>query len=192
MKILKSAASLITYFFTIGGSFLLNIAPPKSLITGTNILSLTGLVTIISLAVLLIIKAIIKLSSKQKAKKHHVMWFIIGVFTFSVFCVSATKYFIALDSKTFSYFDDIKVIKGDTLQANALSAKNESELKNGIDLSDADLLAKFGGINNITFVWKKDSVKENEHLLNLLYVLTVISIAISTFSLIEGVLEKGR
>lgn len=186
MKILKKSAASVTYLFTMFGSFLLNIEPPTSLITGGSVFSIIGYLSFVILAALLVIKSIIKYQKNQSPKP----WFIAGFSMFICFCFFGYLYYAQLDQKTFVYFDDTSVIKGDVYHKGALALKNNFEAENSVELTDRDLLAKFGGITNINYVWTIKSIKKNERRLNLIYVATVISISITLFCIIEGVLER--
>jgi hypothetical protein len=181
---MRRAIEVVLFLFASFGGFLTNIAPPQSLIGGGTPVRSVQIASFLTLMVLLLVSALVKISRKRRYR----LW--IG--TASIFFVSFVFFIVVysrqFNENTFYYFDGTRVVFG-KVQMEGVAEKIDSFRKThpGEELTKADLLAKFGGIHRITSVWTEASIRAEENKLETLYLISVLSLAISMFSLTEGV-----
>jgi hypothetical protein len=182
---LSRAVEIVLFLFAAFGGFLTKLAPPDSLVGGSNPVRLVGIASFVALLVLLLSVSLVRVSRKR----YYRYWITVSVICFVGFIVLAIYYDSEFDDHTFKYYDGTQIVAGQTLTSNAVANKQEYERAHaGITLTKAELLAKYGGKERVTSVWEEDSIRRVEQRLRFLYIATVICLAIAVFSLTEGVL----
>lgn len=176
--LLVKGIEIIGVLFAAFGGFLVGIAPPQA----PDAKYAVGISSLLALIVLFAIVALAK-------KKHRKRWIITGLVLFVVTMGAAYYYKALYDELTFAYppgYSKVEHIAGTEKTAEA-----EKYLKEHQGLSNAQLLAKFGGLENKGKVWPETSINSARRKLITSYVILVLAIAGSIFAFIEGALGAG-
>lgn len=176
-KYLIKGIEIIGILFAAFGGFLIGIAPPQE----ADAKFAVGVSSFLALIILFIISA---LSNKEYQKR----WLISGIVLFFVILFAAYNYKSNYDNLAFEYppgNSQVEHIAGTELSQDAIDYKNEHP-----GLSNSQLLAKFGGLQNKERVWKKESISQAGTKLIGSYVFLVLVIASAIFALTEGVLSQ--
>ena len=177
-NLLVKGIEVIGILFAAFGGFLVGIAPPqagdaKFAVGISSFLALIVLFTIVSLA----------------KKKHRKLWIIAGLCLFVIAIAAAYYYKSVNDELTFEYppgNNRVEHIAGIQKTEQAQKYANDHQ-----GISNAQLLAKFGGLENKGKVWPDDSVNTARRKLISSYVILVLAIAGSIFAFVEGALGVG-
>lgn len=178
-NILIKGIEIVGILFAAFGGFLAGIAPPQA----ADARFAVGLSSFLALIILFTIAA---LSKKMRQR----IWIIAAVILFIVSAGTAYYYKTSFDALTFEYppgNPQVEHIAGTDLTPAASEYKRQHE-----GISNAQLLAKFGGLPNMGKVWPDTSVNSARIRLIASYVILVLSTASAIFALSEGALVKGK
>jgi hypothetical protein len=165
-NLLIKGIEVIGVLFAAFGGFFVGIAPPQA----ADAKFAVGLSSFLALIALFFISALSK-------KRYRKMWLI-----------SAYFYKKTYDALTFGYppgSTQVEHIAGTELTKDAQEYKQKNPT-----ISNAQLLAKFGGLENKGEVWPEESISRARTKLIGSYVFLVLAIASAIFALTEGVLVK--
>ncbi|HWP56218.1 MAG TPA: hypothetical protein VN476_18945 [Pyrinomonadaceae bacterium] len=179
--VLTKAVEIVTFLFTIFGSFFISFAPPEV----DTARGAVGLASFVTLALLLLISATARLYIKDRFKA---LWLVVFVVFFIVGVVSGFKYRQDRAQYAFAYppgSTEVNTIGGIEMLPDAAQEMRD----NGWD--KATLLAEHGP-QYITTIWEESSVNQAKGLLFKTYFFFVVGIAVSLFSLTEGLLSKSK
>ena len=177
-NVLSKAIGVIVVLFAAFGGFLSGIAPPEE----ADAKFAVGLSSFLALIILLAIAALAK-------KKHSREWIIAACVLFVIAVPSAFLYWSNSVDYTFEYppgSGRADHVAGDQLTPEARAYKG---IHTG--LSNAQLLARFGGLENMQKVWLPESIRTARTKLIGCYLLMVLMIASALFALTEGALGGG-
>src|SRR6266446_6078064 len=172
-SILAKGIEIVGVLFAAFGGFLIGIAPPQA----ADAKFAVGIGSLLALIILFTIAALAK-------KEYRNAWIITAVWLFVIAVGTAYYYKGLYDTLTFEYPPGgIKVdhIAGTELTQAARDYRQQHE-----GISNAQLLAKFGGLQNKGKVWPEISVNKARRKLISSYVILVLAIAGSIFALTEG------
>jgi hypothetical protein len=173
--LIRSAVGIVSFFFTISGSFLLKIAPPEEI----DARFATGIAFFSVLIVLLVVS---NLKSTRK-QAHSRIWLKIALIAALVGVLAGITYKFSLDRFTFAWPPESKektFVAGFTLTDSAKKYQESHPFA-----GNADLVADFGGIARRELVWNSFSIEMAKTLLLGTYLAMVLSFATSVFSLVE-------
>jgi nicotinamide riboside transporter PnuC len=176
-SLLVKGIEIVGVLFAAFGGFLVGMAPPQA----ADAKFAVGLSSFLALIILFIISALAK-------RKYRRAWLIIaGVLAF-VILFAGYYYKTNYDALTFEYppgSTQVEHIAGTELTQEAREYKESHP-----GISNAQLLAKFGGLENKGEVWMEESVSKGRTKLIGIYVFLVLAIASAIFALTEGVLVQ--
>jgi hypothetical protein len=177
-SLLTKGIEVIGALFAAFGGFLVGVAPPQA----ADARFAVGISSFLALIILFLIAALTK-------KKYRRVWIIAAACLFVVAAAGAYYYKTTYDALTFEYppgSTRADHIAGTELTQSASEYKQQHE-----GISNAQLLAKFGGLENKGEVWPETSVNSARTKLIASYVLVVLAIAGSIFALTEGALGSA-
>lgn len=175
-NVLVKGIEIVGILFAAFGGFLAGIAPPQA----ADAKFAVGISSFLALIILLTIAILSK-------KKYQKAWIIAAVALFIAAIGAAYHYKTNYDTLTFEYppgSTRVEHIAGTELTPRAKDYK----LKNG-GISNAQLIAKFGGLENKGKVWTEESVNSARTKLITSYVVLVLTIIAAVFALTEGALS---
>ncbi len=173
--VLVKGIEIIGVLFAAFGGFLTGIAPPQA----SDARFAVGLSSFLSLILLFAIAALAK-------SKHRKAWIVASGLLFATAVAGGFLYWSNSVAYTFEYPPGNKRldhIAGVDLTPEAKEYKQHHE-----SISNAQLLAKFGGLENISRVWSAESIRQARTKLITSYLILVLAIASSIFALTEGAL----
>ena len=174
-NILTKGIELVAVLFVAFGGFLAGIAPPQA----ADAKFAVGISSFLALIILFIVAALSK-------KKYRRVWIVAATCLFVISLVAAYYYKETYDALTFEYppgSTKVEHIAGTELTPSAKEYKQQHE-----GISNAQLLAKFGGLQNKGKVWSEASGNSARRELIGGYVTLVLAIAAAIFALTEGAL----
>ena len=174
-KLLVKGIEIIGVLFAAFGGFLAGIAPPQA----ADARFAVGLSSFLALIILFIIAAL-------SGKKYLRAWIIAGACLLVLAVGAAYYYKTAYDSLTFEYppgNKEVEHIAGTELTRAAKTYKQQHE-----GISNSELLAQYGGLQNKGKVWTEDSINSARTKLISSYVVLVLALASAIFALTEGAL----
>ena len=177
---LTKGIEIIGVLFASFGGFFAGIAPPQAADSRFAV----GISSFLALIALLLIAGV------SKQKKLRKVWLVAACGLSVIVVIAAIYYKTSSDALTFGYPPGSTVVEhiaGTELTAAAREYKEQNE-----GLSNAQLLAKFGGLQNKEEVWSAASVNHARRKLIVSYMVLVLSISAAIFSLTEGVLGGSR
>lgn len=172
---LVKGIEIVGILFAAFGGFLAGIAPPQE----ADARFAVGISSFLVLIILFIVSAL-------SDKKYRRAWIIVAACLLIISVGSAFYYKTTYNSLTFEYppgSKEVEHIAGTELTELAKSYKQQHE-----GISNAQLLAGFGGLQNKGKVWKEDSINAARTKLIFSYVALVLAIASAIFALTEGAL----
>ena len=176
-SLLVKGIEIVGVLFAAFGGFFVGIAPPQA----ADAKFAVGLSSFLALIILFIISAL----SKQKYRR---VWLVTaGVLTLAIL-FAGYYYKTNYDTLTFEYppgSTQVEHIAGTELTQDAREYKQAHP-----GISNAQLLAKFGGLENKGEVWSEESISKARTKLIGSYVFLVLAIASAIFALTEGVLVQ--
>jgi len=176
---LRKAIEVVTFLFAAFSGYLKGIAPPEE----RSATFATGLASFLALVIFLLISGVSRGTAPQKQKA---LWLRLAAALFVVCAVSGLAYKHELDQLTFPYpsdSDGAQYIAGTVPTQMAKPYFDK-------DYSASQVVAKFGGPENKQLVWTQESINRAGMLLTTLYLVLVVSLAATIFSLTEIVLPK--
>jgi TRAP-type uncharacterized transport system fused permease subunit len=177
---LAKGIEIIGILFAAFGGFLAGIAPPQA----ADAKFAVGISSFLALIILFTIAALSR-------KRHQKSWVVTAFVLFIIAVGSAYYYKTLYNHLVFSYppgNTQVEHIAGTELMPLAREYKKQHQ-----SLSNSQLLAKFGGLQNKGSVWTETSVERARTKLIGSYMILVLSIASAIFALTEGALVKiGR
>lgn len=176
-KYLIKGIEIIGILFAAFGGFLVGVAPPQE----ADARFAVGLSSFLALIILFIISA----SSNKEYRK---WWLISGIVLVFVILFAAYNYKSNYDALAFEYppgNSQVRYVAGTELTQDAKTYKSEHP-----GLSNSQLLAKFGGLQNKGRVWVEESISSARTKLISSYLFLVLTIAGAIFALTEGVLVQ--
>ena len=174
-NLLVKGIEIVGVLFAAFGGFLAGIAPPQAADARFSV----GISSFFALIILFTIAALTK-------KKYRRAWIITAVVLFIFSAVAAYYYKTTFDALTFEYPPGstmVEHVAGTELTSAAREYKQKHE-----GISNAQLLANFGGLPNKGKVWTEESVNSVRTKLVASYVVLVLLIAGAIFGLTEGAL----
>jgi hypothetical protein len=171
--VLIKGIEIVGVLFAAFGGFLAGIAPPEE----ADARFAVGISSFLALIILFIVAALSK-------KKYRGAWILTAACLFVIAVGAAYYYKTTYDDLTFEYPPGSHVA-GTELTPEAREYKQRHE-----GLSNAQLLARFGGLPNKGKVWPEASVNSVRAKLIISYVVLVLAIASAVFALTEGVLRS--
>jgi hypothetical protein len=178
-NVLARGIEVVGVLFAAFGGFLAGIAPPQA----ADARFAVGISSFLALIILFTIVAVTK-------KKYRKTWIITAVALFVVAAGAAYYYKTSLDALTFEYppgSTQAEHIAGTELTQAARDYRQQHE-----GISNAQLLARFGGLQNKGKVWPEESVRSARARLIVSYVILVLAIASAIFALTEGALAAPQ
>jgi NADH:ubiquinone oxidoreductase subunit 3 (subunit A) len=175
-NILIRGIEVIGILFAAFGGFLAGIAPPQA----ADAKYAVGISSFLALIILLTAATLSK-------KKYQKAWIIAAIALFIAAIGAAYYYKITYDALTFEYPPGSTQVEHITGTELTPRAKDYKQKNNGI--SNAQLLARFGGLENKGKVWTEESVNSARTKLIASYVVLVLAIAAAIFALTEGALS---
>lgn len=174
-SVLVKGIEIVGVLFAAFGGFLVGIAPPQT----ADAKFAVGISSLLALIILFTIVALAK-------KEYRTAWIITAVCLFMVGAGAAYYYKTIFDELTFAYpagSTKIEYVAGTELTTAASDYRQQHQ-----GISNAQLLAKFGGLQNRGKVWPEDSANKARRKLTSSYVILVLALATAIFALTEGVL----
>lgn len=174
-SILAKGIEIVGVLFAAFGGFLAGIAPPQAADSRFAV----GISSFLALIILFTIAAL----SKKKYRKG---WIITAVCLFAIAGGAVYYYKVTYDALTFEYppgSTKVEHIAGTEFTPEAKEYKLQHQ-----GLSNAQLLAKFGGLQNKGEVWPEISVNNARRKLISSYIILILAITASIFALTEGAL----
>jgi TRAP-type uncharacterized transport system fused permease subunit len=176
---LARGVQVVGILFAAFGGFFAGIAPPRTA-------DAKFAVGISSFLVLILLFLVVALSKK----KHRKAWIIIASCLFIIAIGAALYYKTTYDALTFEYppgSANVEYVGGTELTPAANDYKQQHQ-----GISNAQLIAKFGGLQNMGRVWTEVSVNNARRKLIGSYMIVVLAIAGAIFALTEGALVPIR
>jgi hypothetical protein len=181
--LLAKAIAVITFLFAAFSGFLTNIAPPED----TESSFAVGLSSFAALAIYLVLTAI---SKNQQRTKHKAIWLSVAMASLAISLVAAFVYKSNLDELTFGFPPETQTsryVRGTEFTPDADQYRTANPQK-----TVSEIVADHGGIPSKELVWTPDSIGNAKLKLTMIYVLLVLSIATTVFSLSEGLLGESK
>lgn len=169
--VLIKGIEIVSVLFAAFGGFLAGIAPPEE----ADARFAVGISSSLALIILFTVAALSK-------KKYRVTWIIASACLFVVAIGAAYYYKTTYDALTFEY------PPGSHVAGTELTPEAREYQQRHAGLSNAQLLARFGGLPNKGRVWPEASVNSARAKLIFVYVVLVLAISSAIFGLTEGVL----
>jgi hypothetical protein len=164
-SILIKGIEIVGVLFAAFGGFLAGIAPPEE----ADARFAVGISSFFALIILFIVAALSK-------KKYQKIWIIAAACLFVIAVGAAYYYKTTYDALTFEY------PPGNHVAGTELTPAARDYLRQHEGLSNAQLLARFGGLQNKGKVWPEASVNSARAKLIGSYVVLVLSIAAAIFA----------
>ena len=177
-RILSKGIEVVGVLFAAFGGFLAGIAPPQS----ADARFAVGISSFLALIILFTIAAL-------SNKKYRTRWIISAVCLFVVAAGAAYYYKGIYDALTFEYPPGNR--KAEHIAGTELTPIASNYKQQHPDLSNSQLLAKFGGLQYKGKVWTEESVNSARRKLITSYVVLVLAIAAAIFALTEGALSHA-
>lgn len=177
--LLTKGIEIVGILFAAFGGFLAGIAPPQA----ADAKFAVGLSSTLALIILFTVASLAKNNYRRA-------WIITASILSIIAIVSAIYYWSISVSLTFEYppgNTEVEHIAGTELTQDAKDYKLQHQ-----GISNAQLLAKFGGLQNKGKVWTEDSVRGARTKLIATYVVLVLAIASAVFALTEGALTGSN
>ncbi len=181
--ILVKAIQVIVFLFAAFHNFLFNIAPPGEMNTRLAV----GFGSMFSLFILLFLAAVARSMGRKRFKK---IWLGASVCLFAVALGVSYVYTMNLDRLTFPYPPEN--VKKEHIAGTEYTREARNYLRDHPSRTPAQLVADFGGLENVERVWTKDSIQKAGTTLLWNYVVVVLSIATMLFCLTEGILAAPK
>jgi len=174
-NILIKAIEVVGVLFAAFGGFLVGIAPPQA----ADARFAVGISSFFALIILLLVSSLAK-------KKNVRAWIMAAICSLLVAAAAAYYYRSVYYSLTFEYppgNTQVEYVAGTELTLEAQKQKRDNPT-----ISNAELVAGFGGLPFRNRVWPEASVNDARKKLIFTYVILVIALASAIFSLTEGIL----
>lgn len=172
---LVRAIEVVGVLFAAFGGFLVGIAPPPE----ADARFAVGISSFFALVILLLVASL----SNRKYRK---IWIIVAFCSLVLAAVTAYYYKSSYNELTFEYppgNPKVEYVAGTELTPAAQKVKRDNE-----GISNAKLVAGFGGLPYRGKVWPDASVNAARRKLIFSYVILVTALALSIFALTEGTL----
>jgi uncharacterized membrane protein YhhN len=177
--VLTKGLQLIGLLFTAFGGFLAGVAPPQA----ADARFAVGLSSFLALIVLFVISAVAK--SKRKTPWLSTAGVFLGLSIFSGF-----YYWSNLTNLTYPYPPANTV--ADHIAGTEMTDRARKYQAEHPGVSKSQLVAKFGGLENVSQVWPDTSIERARTKLIASYVFLVLSVAVAIFVLTEGALFQAN
>jgi hypothetical protein len=181
--LLAKAIAVITFLFAAFSGFLTNVAPPEEAESSFAV----GLSSFVALAVFLTLSAV---SKNQQQKRHKGIWLAVAIASLVTALATAFLYRANLDELTFLFPPETQTtryVQGAVLTPAANQYRTENPQK-----TISEMVADYGGIPAKELVWTPESLRSAKLKLTINYVALVLSLAITVFSLTEGLLVEPQ
>jgi predicted PurR-regulated permease PerM len=177
-NIIVKGIEIVGVLFAAFGGFLTGIAPPQA----ADAKFAVGISSFLALIILFIVVALAK-------RRYRKVWIITGVSLFVIVIGSAYYYKSVYNELTFEYPPGNS--KVEHIAGTEKTPEAQRYVSEHTGLSNAQLLAKFGGLQNKAKVWPDNSLNSARRKLVSSYVILVLAIAGAIFALTEGALRSG-
>ncbi len=178
---LSKAISIISILFAAFGGIIIQIQPP-----GISGIESGFIATFSALVILLIIAGV---TSHKKVKMRGI-WIVSSIISFSCFIIFSIFYFQYKHDYVVNFpqgSDDYYIV-GDSLDYSGLIIR-EYLITNSIPINNISYIENGEGPENINNIWTKVSIDKISNNLNIKYVLVMVFLSISIFSIIEGIFQ---
>jgi hypothetical protein len=173
-EVLVRAIEVVTFIFAAFSGFLRNIAPPGKATEGFAI----GIASFLTLCILLLLSTRVKKKSRTAERR---LWVRVAGVLAAIALAAGLLYYRIRGELTFSYPPDnpqAEYIAGTQYTSGAARFAVRG-------LSNDQIVAKFGGLENRQLVWSPASTERASMILVSSYLLFVLSLAGALFSLAE-------
>ena len=177
--ILTRAVEIVMFLFAAFGHFLHNAAPPSEGGVGFAV----GFASFLSLTVLLFVSA---LSKSRNRVRHRKRWLMAAAVFLLITLGAAPLYQMTYNRHTFRYPENSTQVY---VRGTELTSEAQQHLQANPGISVQTLVADFGGLPERTAVWTAAARERAELVLTVTYLVLVLSLATTIFSLTEGVLS---
>jgi hypothetical protein len=181
--VLLRGIEIVTFLFAAFGGFLTGMAPPNA----TEARFAVGIGSFLSLFALLFISAVAR---RRPSRAQVRRWLAAAVILALGAVGSAWLYKDLFDRLTFAYPPESTTVN--QIAGAELTAEAAAYLHANANLTKAQLLARFGGLENKTRVWPEDSLKTAASKLIATYIVFVVTLAGSLFAIIETTAARRR
>jgi len=195
--LLKAAIGVVIFIFGAFSGFLLNVSPPDP---SGNIAFQVGLAQFVALAILLFFSLLSNFQlrrTKKDQRKFLRLWLMIAAGLILTFIVSSLVYYRNLQDNTVLQKDwNIRFTKGTLTETSKQICAEEKQYASESEC-EAFLLYKYYNANEVSdkhFLWTEESVSEAAQQLLINYIVVIVSLSASLFSLVELISwnkEKG-
>lgn len=176
--VLVKGIEVVGVLFAAFGGFLVGIAPPQA----ADARFAVGISSFFALIILLLVSSLAR-------KKHRRAWITAAVCCLILAIVASYYYKVSYNELTFEYPPGNP--KVEYVAGTELTPLAQKERRDNPGISNAKLLAGFGGPRFIFKVWPEASVNAARKRLIFAYVILVTGLASSIFSLTEGTLGSA-
>jgi heme/copper-type cytochrome/quinol oxidase subunit 3 len=180
---LASGIEIVVILFAAFSGFLVGIAPPGD----ADARFAVGIGSFVSLIALLLTKA---LARERPAKRYKRVWIISAIILFAGVIASAFIYKQKYDALTFEYPPGST--KAEHVAGTELTQEAQLYQQEHPGISNAQLLAKYGGLEYKSRVWPEWSLRKARIWLVTSYLTLVLTLSGSIFALTEGALGKAE
>jgi hypothetical protein len=180
--ILVRSVEIVSFLFVTFGGFLAGIAPPGE----ADARFAVGMASFLTLVALLVISA---LARRRPTRVQRRRWLMSSIILVVLATASAITYKQWSAERLFSYPPESTTVS--QIAGTSLTDTAKNYLKLHPNLNNAQLLARFGGIQNKHLVWNQQSINNSALQLIATYVIFVVTLASSIFALIEGRLIRS-
>jgi hypothetical protein len=178
--VLIRGIEVVVFLFAAFSGFLKIIAPPEEVNTSFAL----GMTSFLTLITLLFITAI---SQHMAVKQYKRLWLIVAFAASLIFLSSGVLYKYERDRLTFFYppeSSQLEYVGGTSMTQEARTYKDKT------GKSDASVVAAFGGLLYREQVWPGESSRTARLILTVNYMLLVLTLAATLFSLVEGIIGR--
>jgi uncharacterized membrane protein len=176
-NILVKSLEIVGVLFAAFGGFFVGIAPPQA----TDSKFAVGLSSFLALIILLAVAAATK-------RKYRARWILTSFILFVTSIAAALYYKVNYDALTFEYPPENTEVEH--IAGTQLTPAAADYVRDHPGISNSQLLAKFGGLENKGKVWSIESINRARTKLTVSYVSLVLSISGAVFALTEGALAQ--
>ncbi len=186
--LLKAAIGVVIFIFGAFSGFLLHVSPPDP---SGNIAFQVGLAQFVSLAILLFFSLLSNFQlrrSKKDQRKFLRLWLMIAGSLILTFIISSLLYYRNLQDNTILQKDwNIRFTKGILTETSKQICAEEKQFHSESEC-EVFLLYKYYNANEISdkhFLWTEESVSKTALRLLINYIIVIVSLSASLFSLVE-------
>jgi hypothetical protein len=186
--LLKAAIGVVIFIFGAFSGFLLNISPPDP---AGNIAFQVGLAQFVALVILLFFSLLSNFQlrrSKKNQRKFLRLWLMIAAALILTFIISSLLYYKNFQDNTIVQKDwNIRFTRGTLTETSRQICAEEKQYHSEAEC-ESFLLYKYYNANEISdkhFLWTEESVSRASLRLLINYIIVIVSLSASLFSLVE-------